>query len=150
MQKYECKTCGAELYWDSQAGCLKCEYCNSTFNVDEFEENTKKEEQKAEQAEENATATDDSESSDLVVYKCNECGAEIVTAKSTVATTCVYCGKAVSITNKMVGNFKPDFVIPFAVSEEKAKEIYRKYCNSTFLTPKHFKDENELKKMKGI
>jgi DNA-directed RNA polymerase subunit RPC12/RpoP len=86
----------------------------------------------------------------LVVYKCNECGAEIITAESTVATTCAYCGRAITLSNKMVGNFKPDYVIPFSISEEKAKEIYKKYCNSTFLTPKHFKKENEIKKMKGI
>lgn len=153
MQKYSCKTCGAELYWDSQAGCLKCEYCDSEFQVSDFEnnENEKTDKKiKEQKAEENSTATDDSESKDLVVYKCTECGAEIITAKSTIATTCAYCGRAVSLTNKIVGNFKPDMVIPFAITKEKAEEIYKKYCNSTFLTPKHFKDENELKKMKGI
>lgn len=155
MKKYSCKTCNAELYWDSNAGCLLCEYCGSKFQISDFDETETKEEEKKseivpEKANENEVATDESESGELVVYKCTECGAEIVTAKSTIATTCAYCGRAIALTNKTVGKFKPDAVIPFAIDEEKAKEIYKKYCQSSFLTPKHFKDENEIKKMKGI
>ena len=34
--------------------------------------------------------------------------------------------------------------------EKEAKEIYKKYIGSTFLTPKEFRTESVLKKMKGI
>lgn len=156
MKKYNCKNCGAELYWDSNANCLKCEYCDHEFQVTDFEvaESEEKEEKvlqnESEVADEYAKATDDSESMELVVYKCNHCGAEIVTAKSTVATTCAYCGRAITMTNKMVDDFKPDLVIPFCCDEKKAKEIYKKYVHSSFLTPKEFKKENAIKKMKGV
>lgn len=155
MKKYSCKTCNAELYWDSKAGCLMCEYCGSKFQISDFDESENIEEKERKEptqevADKEDVATDESESSDLVIYKCSECGAEIITAKSTIATTCAYCGRAIALTNKIVGKFKPDSVIPFAIDEEKAKEIYKKYCQSSFLTPKHFKDENEIKKMKGI
>lgn len=151
MQKYNCKNCGAELYWDSNANCLKCEYCENEYQVSDFEtpepSQVKKE---PERAEKHASATDDSESIELVVYKCSHCGAEIVTAKSTVATTCAYCGRAIAMTEKMVENFKPDVVIPFSVDEEKAQSLYKDYIHSSFLTPKDFGKESTIKKMKGV
>lgn len=157
MKKFECKNCGAELYWDSNANCLKCEYCDAEFQPSDFgvadaelENETTQEKTEPEKADEYAKATDDSDSIELVVYKCNHCGAEIVTAKSTIATTCAYCGRAISITDKMVDNFKPDLVIPFSVDEGMAKELYKKYIHKYFLTPKSFLKEHVVKKMKGI
>ena len=152
MQKYNCKNCGAELYWDSNAECLKCEYCDHEYQVSEFEtmQEAKKDTSEPESADEYAKATDDSDSVELVVYKCSHCGAEIVTAKSTVATTCAYCGRAISMTDKLVDDFRPDVVIPFLIDEEKAREIYRDYTRKSRLTPKDFKTENIIKKMKGI
>lgn len=152
MQKFNCKTCGAELYWDSEANCLKCEYCDSEYQIEDFE-GVKAEEEKPQQAQEadsDARATDDSELGDLVVYQCSHCKAEVVTSKSTVATTCAFCGRAISMTNKLVDNFKPDVIIPFSVSEKEAKDIYKKYISSTYLTPKEFAKEAVVNKMKGI
>ena len=160
MQKFNCKTCGAELYWDSEANCLKCEYCDSEYQVSEFEAaeqndaksqtDARSEMSEPQKADEHAKATDDSVLDDLVVYQCSHCKAEIVTAKSTVATTCAFCGRAISITNKLVNDFRPDAIIPFEINEKEAKDIYKKYIRSTFLTPNEFGTEAVLKKMKGI
>lgn len=151
MQKYNCKNCGAELYWDSNANCLKCEYCDAEYQVSDFEiEEGEGEGEAKEIDDEYAKATDDSESGDLVSYQCTHCGAEIITARSTVATTCAYCGRAISMTNKMVDNFKPDVAIPFFCDEQKAKEIYKKYIHSSFLVPKKFKTEETIKKIRGV
>jgi len=154
MQKYNCKNCGAELYWDSNADCLKCEYCGSEYKAEDFgvKESERQTEEAADEhaADEYAKATDDSNSEDLVVYQCSHCGAEIITARSTVATTCAYCGRAIAMTTKMVNEFKPDVVIPFLCDEEKAKEIYRKYVHSSFLVPKDFRTGKTIKKIRGV
>ena len=157
MQKYNCKNCGAELYWDSNASCLKCEYCDAEYQPSDFdvgstdtEGDIQAKQVEPEKADEYAKATDDSDSIELVVYKCNHCSAEIVTAKSTIATTCAYCGRAISITEKLVDDFKPDAVIPFLFDETKAKEAYKKYIHSSCLTPKDFGKDSVIKKMKGV
>lgn len=149
MQKYNCKNCGAELYWDSNANCLKCEYCDAEYQASEFDIE-EREGQAKEAEDEHVKATDDSESEDLVVYQCSHCGAEIITARSTVATTCAYCGRAIAMTSKMVNEFKPDVVIPFSCDEEQAKKVYKKYIHSSFLTPKDFKAEETIKKIRGV
>lgn len=156
MQKYNCKNCGAELYWDSNANCLKCEYCEQEFQPSDFEAAEPQDSgddsynQEPVMADKYAKTTDDSDSLELVIYKCSHCGAEVVTAKSTIATTCAYCGRAISITDKLVDNFRPNAVIPFLVDEKKAKEIYKTYIHSTFLISKSFGTESTLKKMKGV
>ena len=151
MRKYTCKTCDAELYWDSQSNCLKCEYCDSTFNPREFNDSfDPNEDGKAEKVANGETANDDSYGVNLVKYKCNECGAEIITAEGTIATTCVYCGRAISMTSKMVGLFKPDLVIPFALTKEQAKNRFLAYCKRSKLVPKEFSNPENLKKIKGI
>ena len=149
MKQYTCKTCEAELYWDSKSGCLKCEYCDSTFDPHDFDEETSADQQ-AEVVTDGSVASDDSHGVNLVKYKCTECGAEIVTAEGTVATTCAYCGRAISMSSKMEGEFKPDLVIPFAVTKEEAKRKFIEYCKKSFLTPNEFKRNENLKKIKGI
>lgn len=167
MKKYNCKHCGAELYWDANAGTLKCEYCEHEFMPSDFEneveaepvlqepieassESDSREEKYEREADGFDRATDDSESADLVVYECEHCGAEVITARSTVATTCAFCGRAISLSNKLVGDFKPESVIPFSVDEKEAVNIYRGYCKKALLSPAKFKSENEIKKVKGL
>jgi DNA-directed RNA polymerase subunit RPC12/RpoP len=148
MNNYTCKNCGAELYWDAKENALFCEYCENKYQPSDF--NEKSDGQKAEAADATCKANDDSSSEvDLVTYKCNNCGAEIVTAAGTVSTTCVYCGTALSLSENLQGVFRPDFVIPFNISKKEAKNIYKNYCKS-YLTPKEFRKEDILKNIKGI
>lgn len=167
MKKYNCRTCGAELYFDAATQKLKCEYCDSEFDPAEYEEMAEtgqetgekdseksgriagKQEIQPETADSDARSTDDSEG-ELVVYKCSHCGAEIITSKSTVATTCLYCNRAVVLERNVTGELKPDYVIPFVKKREDVENAYRKLCKSTFLAPKLFKEESTVKKIKGM
>lgn len=154
MQKFNCKTCGAELYWDADAGALKCEYCESVFHPSDFEDETLTEtpveKLKDDTLNPEYTNSSDILTEDMVVYECSHCGAEVITSKTTMATTCAYCGRAISLTNKSVGEFRPDKVLAFKVNRDKAIEIYNKYIKSSFLIPKLFKEEQTIKKMQGL
>ena len=151
MQKFNCHTCGAELYWDAEAGALKCKYCDSVFQPSDFEDATV-------DADPTVDTTIDAKYSNnaeaaiegMVIYKCTNCGAEVVTSETTMATTCAYCGRAISLTNKTAGEFRPDKVLPFKITKEKATEIYKKYIKSSPLTPKLFSEEQTIKKMQGL
>lgn len=163
MKKYNCPNCSAELYWDAAAGSLKCEYCDKEYQPEELDamdvatpapaEAAPAAEKVARETTDQDRVSDDSskvDTSDLVVYSCKNCGAEVITSKSTVATTCAFCGRAISLSEKLVGDFAPDEVIPFAITEEEAKRIYKQYVNKCILTPNKFKSEHQLKKTKGI
>lgn len=154
MKKYNCKNCGAELYFDAKTQKLTCEYCGSRFDPAEYHydpsrEGTDQQIPQPEAAAPEEQATDESEG-ELVVYKCSNCGAEIITSKNTVATTCLYCNRAVVLEGNIAGEFKPDYVIPFTKKKEDVEAAYRKLCKNTFLAPKLFKDEATVKKLKGM
>lgn len=149
MQNYNCKNCGAVLYWDVDEGCLKCEFCGMKYQPSDFEDYTDTtEEVKNEEVEQQYTNTEPQE--DMAVYECKNCGGEIVTLKTTMATICPYCGEAVSITSKSAGVFRPELCIPFKKDKADAMRLYKKYVKRSFLTPKKFKLENTLEKCQGL
>ncbi len=164
-KKYSCKNCGAELFFDPKSGKLHCDYCDSEYDPSEYdlkeEEASSKDRvilqsegahgHEAAKAEADSKATDDSISDeDLVVYQCPNCGAEIITADKTVATTCVYCNKAITLTQNAAGEFKPDYVLPFEIDRSKVEEAYRKLCKKSWLTPKLFLKHSTIEKIKGM
>ncbi len=178
MAKYACKQCGAELFFDPKIGKLHCEYCDSVFDPAEFdfkpeedqekaasndrtaEQNLSEEEiaaakakgmsdAQAKAAAEGSKSTDDS-TGDLVAYCCPNCGAEIITAKETIMTTCVYCNKAITVEGNMAGEFKPDYVLPFKKTKEEVEEAYMKLCKASILTPPTFMRKDNIKKIKGM
>ena len=163
-KKYSCKNCGAELFFDPKSGKLHCEYCGSDFDPSEygFEEGEEgaedatipqfsEEDGSGVSADTTEAPTDDSVSlDDLVVYKCPNCGAEVITSKKTVATTCVYCGRAITLTGNVSGEFKPDYVLPFKKERKEVEEAYRKLCKQSFLTPRYFLRDSTIEKIKGM
>lgn len=178
MAKYSCKNCGAELFFDPKTGKLHCDYCGSNFDPSEYayvpesdqakgaaKDQTVKQglsedevakakqegmsEQQAQAAAQGEKATDDS-SGNLVVYKCPNCGAEVITSKETAATTCVYCNRAITLEGNISGQFKPDFVLPFTKTQEEVEAAYNKLCHASILTPKTFVDKKNIKKIKGM
>lgn len=149
MQKYSCKTCGAELYWEAEVGKLKCNYCNSEFSVDDFKDETLNEEAKDKKGK--TTLDDGTELEDnYVAYKCQHCGAEVVTSRETVSTTCAYCSRALSITTNLKGDFRPKLVVPFSITKDQAIENYKKYIKKFFFTPRKFLEQGRISKIQGM
>ena len=161
-KKYNCPNCAAELYWDADASALKCEYCGKQYQPAELdvlassaekpaapaqEEKVSRETTDQDKVSDNSSKTD---TADLVVYSCKNCGAEVITSKSTIATTCAFCGRAISLSDKLIGDFAPDAVIPFAIDEKKAKEIYKAYTKQGVLSPSVFNKQSVIKKIKGV
>ncbi len=163
-KKYSCKTCGAELFFDPKTGKLQCEYCGSSFDPSEYNysagEDSAADETIAQAGNEgqgvDAAATDEHATDesvsldDLVVYKCPNCGAEVITSKKTVATTCVYCNRAITLTGNVQGSFKPDYVLPFEKDRKDVEAAYRNLCGQSVLTPRLFRKDSTVEKIKGM
>lgn len=150
MQRYICKVCGAELKWNPDVGALLCDYCGTSFAVTDFVDETINASTEETYLDAQYTNAGQNLEDGMVVYACRHCGAEVVTSNTTMATTCAYCGHAISITNKSAGKFRPELVVPYAINKDKAKEIYKNYVNKSFLTPKEFKESNQIEKMQGL
>jgi DNA-directed RNA polymerase subunit RPC12/RpoP len=150
MQNYNCQNCGAELYWDIDAKCLKCRYCDSEYQVSDFEDKTVTDKPVESEHLDSDYVSTTHDTEEMVVYGCKNCGGEVVALKTTMATICPYCGEAISITSKAVGEFRPQYCIPFKKTKEEIMEIYKNYVKSSFLAPKHFKENNVVEKIQGV
>ncbi len=152
---YKCINCGGPLKYDPQKLKFSCEYCMSEFtdeelrakfgNLDEQLDDASQQEEEIQEG-----VTEDEFSQYAVMYSCPSCGAEILTDKTTAATFCVYCHSPVVLSNRLAGDFKPDKVIPFMISENDAKQKFIDMCRKKHFLPKDFISDAQLNMMKGV
>lgn len=133
---------------------MKCPYCDTEFDVqtlaalDEQLQN-----EPADDMHWEATAGsewENGEADGLRTYVCKSCGGEIVGDETTGATSCPFCGNPVVMMGQFSGALKPDYVIPFKLDKNAAKEALKKHYNGKRLLPKVFRDQNHIDEIKGI
>lgn len=164
IMEYKCPTCGGALAFDSASQKLKCPYCDSEFEITQFE--TPEENQSQAQtgaACEQPQGTGEmnwdvepgsewaaGEQEGISVYSCKSCGGEIVCEETTASASCPYCGSPVVMQGKFAGMLKPDCIIPFKLDKNAAKEALKKHVASKKLVPQLFKSENHIDEIKGV
>ena len=150
---YECINCGGPLQFNAEKGAFFCEYCRGTFTEKDIEEHWAKENAKAD-AQHVEEKEPDPQSDDFfgnaALYECSTCGAEVIADKNTAATFCIYCHNPVVLTNRLAGEFKPNKVIPFKISEKEAKQRFTDFCKKKKFLPKDFLSSAQLDMMKGV
>ena len=73
-------------------------------------------------------------------------GAQIIADETTSATFCYYCHNPVVLAGRLKGNYKPAYVLPFAVQRDAAEKEFRAWCRKRWFLPSDFqcgiKDQN--------
>lgn len=86
----------------------------------------------------------------MVIYNCPSCGAELICDETTVATSCPYCDNHTVIPTRYSGEFKPDFVLPFAKTKEETIAALKSHYKGRPFLPDTFTDGNHVKEVKGV
>ncbi len=173
VNNYKCPACTGPLHFASSSGKLECEYCGSTYDVEEIEklyaENEAKAEEAFQQHEEKIKeetqvhgAADNewdvsglnsqwgADQEGLRVYNCPSCGAELICDDTTAATSCVYCGNPTIVPGQFVGIMKPDYIIPFKLDKQAAVDALKKHYHGKRFLPKLFTDQNHIEELQGV
>lgn len=158
MNEYKCPSCGGNLAFDSASQKLKCSFCGSEYELDQFETDAPEQtagEMQQEQGTDNwniqsETQWQEGEEEGLRVCSCKSCGGEIVCDETTASSSCPYCGSPIVIEGMLSGMLKPDCIIPFKLDKRAAKEALKKHVNSKKLVPAVFKSDNHIDEVKGI
>jgi len=167
ITNYQCPACTGPLHFAGDSGKLECEYCGSSFTVEEIEALFEEKEEAAIEATEAAETAEleesqqsegdydtgeywDAEAEGLKVYSCPSCAAELITDETTAATSCPYCGNPSVIPGVFTQTLKPDYVLPFKVTRDEAKQALKKYYKGKKLLPKAFADKNHIEEIKGV
>ncbi|MCH5296161.1 MAG: TFIIB-type zinc ribbon-containing protein [Ruminococcus sp.] len=163
---YKCPNCAAPLKFNPDKQLFSCEFCMSEFTEQKVQEiyaereakvnkqeQAEQQAQQARQTQKTDTAQNNAQQKqeeDAVVYNCPSCGAVVMTTASTAATTCFYCQNPVVLGGRLSGDFKPDRVIPFALSKKKAAQKFLEMCKKKKFLPKDFASEKQIEKMTGV
>jgi DNA-directed RNA polymerase subunit RPC12/RpoP len=134
---YKCPNCGAELRFDIKTQKLLCDHCSTTVDPYKYEQGGE-----AEKAEDGTYGVN--------VFRCPECGGEIISTSSAAAEFCSYCGASVVLESRLSREKKPESVIPFAVTKDDCKTTYMKMMKHAIFTPKELKDEKYIDSFRGI
>lgn len=158
---YKCPACGGTLEFDTATQKMKCPFCESVFDVSELQQkDTVLDTQQADMGQQppqedqfDWSGTGSGEQWDdngMSVFVCKSCGGEIVADENTAATTCPYCGNNTVLSGRLSGVLKPNFVIPFKLNKEQAKQKLKEYTSNKKFAPSTFKSENRLEEIKGL
>jgi len=82
-------------------------------------------------------------------FACPSCAGELVGDAKTASTRCPYCGNPTVISSRLSGMFKPDFVIPFRLDKQAAKQGFADKLKGKRLLPKNFANQSVLDEMVG-
>ncbi len=153
--EYKCPSCGGAIEFDSSSQKMKCPYCDCEFDVEALKYHD--EELSKPVQEDNmhwdtqaGSAWSQGETDNMAVFTCNSCGGEIVSDENTGATSCPYCGNPVVMTGRFSGALKPDYVIPFKLDKQAAKDGLNNHLKGKTLLPKIFKSQNHIDEIKGV
>jgi uncharacterized Zn finger protein (UPF0148 family) len=170
VTNYKCPACGGPLRFAGDAGKLKCDYCESVYELADIEKRMADAEAKAadafqQEAEKAGKAKksggdgwDTSEldsdwgadAAGMKTYSCPSCGAELICEEATAATCCPYCGNNTVVPGQFSGALKPDYVIPFKLDKNAAVEALKKHYKGKYLLPKTFSKENHIEEVQGV
>lgn len=150
---YECPSCGAGLEFNPKTQKLDCKYCNSSFDPKELEEKLKDAKGDKGFSIENSNDENGKEKVDVyeaIVYRCTQCGAELITTDETIATFCSYCGSSAILEKKNQKKVAPNYVIPFTKSKEECEQAYKNKLKKAFFAPSDMLKTQQVEKIRGI
>jgi len=149
----KCPKCGAtDISLNINNGHLRCNFCRFEFEPEKVEGFKTDIDNLEGQVFSTGTQDIASDSEDIVTFKCESCGSEVVidTASSAQAR-CHWCRNTLSLNQQIPNGAVPDVVLPFKIKKEEAKESIEKFVGKRkfFAHPK-FKEEFTTENIMGV
>lgn len=157
---HKCPNCGGPLLFEPKNQRFHCDYCGSTFTeqeVTDFEakqnaakvtDSSVSEENNTDKvvSEEKQADTD----SEVGLFLCPSCGAEIVTDATTASTWCYYCHNPVVLTSRLSGKFLPEKILPFQIEHQEAESKFLDWVGKKWFVPKSFFNKKQIQNLSGV
>ncbi|MGY3766392.1 TFIIB-type zinc ribbon-containing protein [Vagococcus vulneris] len=138
---HKCPNCDGPLLFDPEKQSFHCEYCLSVFSETDIT---------AAKTQEQHENLEEVKEQQFNLYHCPSCGGDVVTDDTTVATFCYYCHNPVVLTDRVSGDFLPNAILPFKISEESAREKFIEWTKQKKFIPKDFFSADQINKISGV
>lgn len=151
----KCQGCGAILKYEAGTNNLKCEYCGTTNEIINSNEDTNF-----------SKAIPLNEFNEIInqkingafqitaeVVKCNNCGAATTLDPSITAASCPFCASPLVIDHQVQHILKPQAIIPFLVNKKNAYDNFKKWAGGLWFAPNDFKNihnTNSINALRGV
>lgn len=152
-----CPNCGAAFEYSADRQMLHCRQCGTDMTVDAYRQYEQTQSAAPDEGTAREAGPEYREQTEkqrgqmnMKIYHCSSCGAQLETDPDTVATRCAYCGNPTLIEDRIEGRYRPDLIIPFAISKEKVMEAYEKWTGKGPLTPRELRAATVTERMTGI
>lgn len=121
---FKCKNCGGNSVWNPDKKAMWCPHCDSADSQERL----------------------DTEH----MTNCTNCGAPLDNVgEFTSALKCSHCGSYIILKDRVEGSNRPDLILPFEISKEKAVQILKKEFGRKLLTPDSFLSQSTLECLEG-
>ena len=138
-----CPNCGGRLRFDIMSGKTACDMCGTYFRPGSIDIiRGFKEKEEADKAESRTNTKQE--------IVCDSCGATLIADEHTSAAFCAFCGSASLVAGRLRNEFLPDYIIPFKIDREEAKEIFYKWVADYPYAPRDFTSSRNVKKLIGL
>ncbi len=142
--RYQCLGCGSTLEYNLETGKMECRFCGTIYEIGELDI----------KAEAQASAPDEVPimSEDLMackIFSCTSCGAEIVVNGVESAKFCAYCGQSTIAFDRISGELRPSYIIPFQIKQEQAMQKIQERIENSYVNPEELKGYS-MQNLRGI
>jgi DNA-directed RNA polymerase subunit RPC12/RpoP len=149
QKSFPCTQCGASLVFCADDNALKCEYCGVTNRVNPPKLPIYENDLESALAQLESTPKLDLRS-DLKA-KCPSCGADFDMDSHLRSTSCPFCSSPVVTNLDIFMPLAPKSLLPFALNQKEAKEIFTKWVGNLWFAPTALKKYTQKKsKLTGI
>ena len=131
----QCPGCGGALKFDIPSQQMKCDSCSQLYNPYSINY---------------GTGAEESTEYDVTVFKCPQCGGEIISTDETAAAFCSYCGSSNYLQSRVSKEKKPELIIPFKQSKQQCKDAYAGFMKRAIFAPNAYKESGRVDGFRGI
>lgn len=151
---YKCPSCGAPLTYDGSKQELTCGSCGNSFTPDVVREVAEIESQDTGFERMEWDMQDgpfsEAEAAHTRAYSCSSCGSQLMTDETTVATNCAFCGSPAILEVQFTEETRPQVIVPFLISKEKATQMFKDYFKGKRLLPNLFLKNNHIDEIRQL
>lgn len=142
-----CPGCGAPMEYDPGFDSLVCTSCGNIIDpktlpdADSFYYENDDADEKPTDIADTLSEFEEltGEMYDRNVYKCSQCGGEVLVSGTEISTRCIYCGSTAVVFSRIAKENRPDLIVPFTITKEEAIATVKKNILSGAFMPRGFK-----------
>jgi len=152
-EKYECPACGAEAHWNPAKQALVCPFCGtvSPATLQTRGADTVVVEHDLAAALRGIPDAKRGWQAAKVSVQCRSCHAISVFSPERVGQRCEFCGSTELVPYEQVKDaFSPESLLPFAVPEEKARDLIRAWYKRQWLAPNNLNQRALTDTVRGV